>query len=361
MKRREFIKTAVVVPTALAFVPSFALADQNPFGIANTTRRFAVTNSYSFAASKEAVRLWIPLPFETDYQKIISISHTGNFDQAKIVSQENHNKVLYAEWSKDKKERNLKLEFAVATMPRSTIFAKATGKENYTEKEKEFLKGTAHVPVNDKLKKFASEITKDKAPLKRARALYNWVTTNMYRDESVRGCGVGDAGKAIDEKLFGGKCTDISSVFVALLRNSNIPAREAFGIRLGKSLISPACGGADDKGFAKISGGQHCRVEFFIDGIGWVPADPADVAKVKLAEKLDDKSKKLADVRDYFFGSWEMNWVAFNYSRDFVLEPKPVQYPLNMLGYPYAEMGEDVLDYYDPASFTYSYTSQELV
>jgi hypothetical protein len=51
--------------------------------------------------------------------------------------------------------------------------------------------------------------------------------------------------------------------------------------------------------------------------------------------------------------------MAFNYARDFILTPKPTQYPLNMLGYPYGEIGEDALDYYDPKSFSYTYTSQE--
>ncbi len=56
-----------------------------------------------------------------------------------------------------------------------------------------------------------------------------------------------------------------------------------------------------------------------------------------------------------------MNWVGFNSARDFILEPKPTQYPLNMLGYPYAEVGEDAKDYYKPKTFVYSYTSQEIV
>ena len=28
-----------------------------------------------------------------------------------------------------------------------------------------------------------------------------------------------------------------------------------------------------------ITGGQHCRAEFYVDGLGWVPTDPADVTK----------------------------------------------------------------------------------
>ncbi len=85
----------------------------------------------------------------------------------------------------------------------------------------------------------------------------------MYRDESVVGCGIGRCYKnQLKEKIYGGKCTDISSVFVCLLRNAGIPAREIFGIRVGQSKISNACGKADDKGFANITGAQHCSAEF---------------------------------------------------------------------------------------------------
>ncbi len=245
---------------------------------------------------------------------------------------------------------------------RTTNFEKATSKTNYPKDVKVYLEGTKHIPVTKGLTKYVNDITNDsKTPLQKAQAIYDWTVSTMYRDESVIGCGIGDAQKSIEEKIYGGKCTDISSVFVCLLRNAKIPARETFGIRVGQSKISNACGKADEKGFADITGAQHCRAEFYIDGLGWVPCDPADVAKVKLAEKLSNDDKKLQDVKKYFFGSWEMNWVAFNSARDFVLEPKPTQYPLNMLGYPYAEVGEDVKDYYAPKTFVYNYKSQEVL
>ena len=243
---------------------------------------------------------------------------------------------------------------------RTTDFSKATSNTNYPSEVLEFLEGTKHIPITKGLTAYVNDITKDsKTPLQKAQAIYDWTVSTMYRDESVIGCGIGDAQKSIEEKIYGGKCTDISSVFVCLLRNAKIPARETFGIRVGQSKISNACGKADEKGFADITGAQHCRAEFYIDGLGWVPCDPADVAKVKLAEKLTNDSKKLKEVKDYFFGSWEMNWVGFNSARDFILEPKPTQYPLNMLGYPYAEVGEDALDYYDAKAFSYTYSSQE--
>ena len=250
----------------------------------------------------------------------------------------------------------------MVTMQKTRDLKLANGDTNYPKDVQTYLKGTAHIPVNDKMKAYTQNIIKDaKTPLEKAQAIYDWTVTTMYRDNSVIGCGVGDAGKAIEEKIFGGKCTDISSVFVALLRNADIPAREVFGIRAGKSKISKVCGKADENGLAKITGGQHCRAEFYLGGLGWVPADPADVTKVRLAENLTNEDQKVKDAKAFMFGNWEMNWVAFNYARDFVLNPKPAQYPLNMLGYPYAEIGEDAQNYYDAKSFAYSYISQERV
>ena len=93
-----------------------------------------------------------------------------------------------------------------------------------------------------------------------------------------------------------GKCTDINSVFVALARASGIPAREIFGIRLGAAdkmgkYSKGAFGSADEHGVANVSGGQHCRAEFYLTGFGWVPVDSADVAKMRLAEKKSVEDK----------------------------------------------------------------------
>lgn len=364
MQRRTFLKSSAILSTTIVAAPNMVFAQsKNPFGITSTPRKFSIVNSYTLEDSDEATQLWAPLPLEADFQKVVRISYEGNYDEA-FISNDNAygTKLLYAKWKKETKNRTMKIYFDVVTQERTTDFSKATADTNYSKEVAVYLEGTAHTPVNNTIKTFVSDIVKDaKTPVAKAQAIYDWTVNTMYRDPDVVGCGVGDAMRAIEEKIFGGKCTDISSVFVALLRNAGIPAREVFGIRAGKSHISKACGKADEKGFANITGGQHCRAEFFIAGLGWVPADPADVTKVRLAEKLTNADKKVQDTKKYMFGSWEMNWVAFNNARDFVLNPKPAQYPLNMLGYPYAENGEDALNYYDAKAFGYSYTSQERV
>ncbi|MEY4504145.1 MAG: hypothetical protein RL154_438 [Pseudomonadota bacterium] len=362
MQRRDFINTTLLV-CASGVLPQLAFANdnKNSFGIEDKYRVFKIENDY-ILKSGDIAKLWVPLPLDASFQKLLKISFEGNFDEA-FVSQNSpyDTRLLYAKWSKSDKPRELKVRYEVVEWTRATDFSKATDKTNYPKGVAEFLKGTPHTPVSKFLTDYAANITKNaKTPLQKAQKIYDWTTTNMYRDESVKGCGLGDATKVIEQKAFGGKCTDISSVFVALLRNAGIPAREMFGIRAGQSKISNACGKADDKGVAKITGAQHCRAEFYLDGIGWVPVDAADVAKVKLQDDLKTEDAKYQNVKKYFFGSWENNWVAFNYARDFVLEPKPTQFPLNMLGYPYGEIGEDVLDYYDPKTFTYSYLSTEI-
>ncbi len=364
MKRRTFLKTTAALSGAVILSPNFAFAkeESNPFGITKNPRKFSVLNNYSFNPNQEITQLWIPLPKDESYHKVVDFSYNGNFAEAKVVKNEYDTRVLYVRWDKSDKKSELEVSFDVIMQERTTDFSKATSNTNYPSDVKIYLDGTTHIPVTSSLQTYAKNITKDAVtPLQKAQTIYDWTVTTMYRDESLKGCGIGDAKKSIEEKIYGGKCTDISSVFVALLRNSGIPAREIFGIRAGQSKISNACGKADEKGFATITGAQHCRAEFYIDGLGWVPADPADVTKVRLAEKLNNEDKKFQDTKKYFFGSWEMNWVAFNSARDFILTPKPAQYPLNMLGYPYAERGEDAVDYYDAKAFSYTYISQERV
>ncbi len=363
MKRRLFLKGAVLIASTALVTPSTILAHQDiyRFGITKKPRIFTVENNYEIETNDQITRLWIPLPLNSNYQKVLTLSYDGDFDEAYISNDNPYNtRLLYVKWNKNSKTRKLKIKFDIIMQERSVNLSLATNSSVFSADVAKFLKGTTHTPVTKTIKDFVSKIVNDyDTPLQKAHKIFDWTVSNMYRDEKVLGCGVGDATRIIEEKLFGGKCTDISSIFVALLRNAGIPAREVFGIRVGASKISKSCGKSNDKGFANVTGGQHCRAEFFLSGIGWVPADPADVTKVMKQENRKITDKKIKDLKKYFFGNWEMNWVAFNFGRDFILNPKPAQYPLNMLGYPYGEMDDEVLNYYFPKEFGYTYTSQE--
>jgi transglutaminase-like putative cysteine protease len=108
-----------------------------------------------------------------------------------------------------------------------------------------------------------------------------------------------------------------------------------------------------------VTKAQHCRAEVYLDGHGWVPVDPADVRKVVLEEPpgnrpIDDDMVK---ARARLFGSWEMNWMAFNFAHDVAL-PGSSRAPVGFLMYPQAETAEGRLDSLDPETFEYEITSK---
>ena len=75
-------------------------------------------------------------------------------------------------------------------------------------------------------------------------------------------------------------------------------------------------------GTENITKAQHCRAEVFLTGFGWVPVDPADVRKVVLEEppgNLPLGDEKVTKARARLFGSWEMNWLAYNFAHDVAL------------------------------------------
>ena len=93
-----------------------------------------------------------------------------------------------------------------------------------------------------------------------------------------------------------------------------------------------------------------------------MPVDPADVRKVVLEEKeapisLSDPIVK--PVRDRLFGSWEMNWLAYNTAHDVAL-PGSQGAPVAFLMYPQAETANRRLDCLDPDGFRYQITAREI-
>ena len=139
---------------------------------------------------------------------------------------------------------------------------------------------------------------------------------NTARDGKVRGCGRGDVQSMLETGNLAGKCADLNALYVGLARASGLPARDVYGIRVAKSELGYKSLGPstpdDHEGAALPGRGLPHRH-------GWVPVDPADVRKVVLEEPpgnrpLDDLVVRSARIR--LFGSWEMNWMAYNFGHD---------------------------------------------
>ncbi|HEX8798710.1 MAG TPA: hypothetical protein VF772_08860, partial [Terriglobales bacterium] len=102
-----------------------------------------------------------------------------------------------------------------------------------------------------------------------------------------------------------------------------------------------------------VTKAQHCRAEVYLTEFGWVPVDPADVRKVVLEEPPGNRplsDEMVTSARKRLFGSWEMNWMAYNFAQDVEL-PGSSGTTLPFLMYPQAQTAEGTLDSLDPDNF----------
>jgi transglutaminase-like putative cysteine protease len=223
-----------------------------------------------------------------------------------------------------------------------------------------FLRPTKLLPTDGIVKATAPKITsRAKTDLDKARAIYEWIVDNTFRNPKTRGCGIGDIRFMLESKDLGGKCADLNALYVGLARAAGLPARDVYGIRVAKSELGYKSLGAASENITKA---QHCRAEVHIGGYGWVPVDPADVRKVVLEEPPGNRAlhdEIVEKARARLFGSWEMNWIAYNFAHDVAL-PGSTHAPLGFLMYPQAETNEGWLDSLDPDSFKYEITSREI-
>jgi transglutaminase-like putative cysteine protease len=225
-----------------------------------------------------------------------------------------------------------------------------------------WLRATPLKPTDGIVGDTARKITAEagaRTDMEKAKAIYDWIVANCHREGSVRGCGTGDVTFVLTSGNLGGKCADLNGLFVALARASGVPARDVYGVRVDDSAHGyKSLGKSGD-----ISKAQHCRAEFYAQGYGWVPVDPADVRKVMLEETQQGLVATDARVRAanaMLFGAWEMNWMGYNHADDMRLPGARQQGPIGFLMYPNGETAQGRLDSLDPATFRYSIGSQRV-
>lgn len=364
MNRRDFLKQGVTVSAGLALsgLPKFAsLARAND----GKWRTFEVTTRIEVADPVGASRVWVPVPLmgKTDYFKREADSWSGNYKNVRQVQVDKVGTgIVFAEWAPGEKNPNVEVKSRFTTQDRSVDL---TQKPNPAIKEDKavldyFRKPTKYIRTDGIVATTSKGIvTGYKNDVDKARAIYEWIVDNTFRDPKVKGCGIGDISTMLESGYLGGKCADLNALYVGLARAAGLPARDVYGIRVAASGEFKSLGKADD-----ITGAQHCRAEVFLNGYGWVPVDPADVRKVVLEENLPGEQLPIDDAkvkraREKLFGAWEMNWLPYNYSHDVKL-PQSRGAELAYLMYPQGETANGRKDSLDSKSFTYSIKSKEV-
>lgn len=302
----------------------------------------SMTVDLSTHGTEDAAELWIPYPVSDKDQSITDVKISGDYSTSAVYTDSTYSTpMLHARWEKGAPGR--KLTFSFQAKRNEVIRRDFPAKEAAWDPADyaQYLAPTKYAPLDGEVWLQAMKITSGKTTvLEKAKAIYDWTCENTFRDPKTRGCGAGDVCALL--KNPGGKCADIHSVFVALARAAGVPAREVFGIRMGK------------KDREDISTWQHCWAEFYLPGYGWVPVDAADVRKAMLTENLKLDDAKTAEYRAYFWGGIDPYRVKLAVGRDLTLNPQQSGGPVNYLMYPFAQVGGKTIDWLDPATFKYS-------
>jgi transglutaminase-like putative cysteine protease len=155
------------------------------------------------------------------------------------------------------------------------------------------------VPSGDPtIKAKAAEITgNERLPYPKAQRIYNWLISNLrFEANSV----YGGALEALDEKR--ADSYRASLLFCALARASGIPAQPVAGVIVNRNKDTI----------------KHYWAEFWLDGFGWIPLDPALGAGLQLKD-FNLKS----DHAGYYFGSLDNNRIAFSRGERFLSQMTP--------------------------------------
>ena len=361
MDRREFLISGSGASIATLFpktASSFA-----PLGVSSGWRSFEVVTRIEVLKPSGPTRVWVPtaLIAETPYQKKSANSFQAEGGKAQLVETSADGLgIVVAEFPSGAKPA-VTVTTRIETKDYTVDFSKTSAQETPNRAELEhFLRPTKLMPIDGIVKETAAEITAGaKTDLDKARAIYEWIVENTFRNPKTRGCGTGDIRFMLEARDLGGKCADLNALYVGLARAAGLPARDVYGIRVAKSELGYKSLGASSENITKA---QHCRAQVHLRDYGWVPVDPADVRKVVLEEPpgnrpLEDEMVKKARAR--LFGSWEMNWMAYNYAHD-VLLPGSNRGSIGFLMYPQAETEAGLLDCLDPDNFKYEISSREV-
>jgi transglutaminase-like putative cysteine protease len=358
MNRRNFMHAVGCVSASFAFSKSERLFAQSA-----GWRTFEVITRVEVLKPSGTTRVWLPavLISGTPYQKMLANTFNCEGGTAKTFeSKKEALGIITAEFPPGVRPlltatsrvatRNWAVDLSLPGNPRKTNTVELSN----------YLRPTKLLPTDGIVKETAMEITRSaRTDVDKARAIYEWIVENTYRNPKTRGCGTGNIRFMLESRDLGGKCADLNALYVGLARAASLAARDVYGIRVGRSELGYKSLGTSSDNVTKA---QHCRAEVYLSEYGWVPVDPADVRKVMLEEPPGNRppdDEMVRKTRTRLFGSWEMNWMAYNFANDVAL-PGSSGPPVGFLMYPQAETAVGRVDSLDPDSFKYEITSREI-
>lgn len=363
MQRRQFLQLSTIAASAGSFGAVLAAIPAPSAG----WRSYEVVTQIKLSENTAQSRVWIPVPAAelSGYQRTQDVSFNApGATRATLYSVPGTDvRMVAVDWADANAPHTVEVTSRIALLQdrQTDLGSNGNGHQLSAAALRPYLQATSLAPLDGIVKETADKIQAEAGrpqdAIGKARAVYDWMVANCNRNGAVAGCGTGDVRYTLTSGNLSGKCADLNGLFTALTRASGVPARDVYGVRVDDSARGfKSLGKSGD-----ISKAQHCRAEFYAAGYGWIPVDPADVAKVALEEQpggLPKDAPKVRAARAMLFGGWEGNWMAYNTAADVQLPGTDKR--LGFFMYPAGETAQGRLDSLDPAHFSYSITSQKL-
>ncbi len=231
------------------------------------------------------INLWFPLPVESNYQRNRTTLFTSNNKSTEIIDDVNLYKINGNDLSKF---TNIRQNSAIDVYERNFIMDPSEIIEPYNKKSPIFdayTESTQSIPAsNAKLKSTGSSITRRrKTGYLKARGIYDYILARLTYDSEIE---MGPLESVIDSRK--GDSRAYSLLFCALSRGSGIPARPVTGLFV-----------YDDKVMV------HWWAEFYIQGFGWFPVDPALADGMKEIELQENPV-------EYYWGNIDNQHIIFS-------------------------------------------------
>lgn len=252
--------------------------------------------------------IWFSRVRDWDNQRDVKVKYNINPTKT-YEDKENQNIVDFFDFSsKLNKKFHLKIDFSfdfyetkLKTKPQITkynrnshMYKRYTKSERYLEQTKEIKRLSKNI------------VKKEKGHFNQARRIFDWILDNIsykYPPE--------DRGVIPTLKNKSGDCGEFNHLFITLCRSLGIPARSVFGMwSIPKSK----------KHF-------HAWCEFYLEDVGWIPADPSVAQGVKFK---DDKRfitfiKSIKNPLDfnYYFGNLDNKRIIFCKGNNILLKYCP--------------------------------------
>jgi len=268
-------------------------------------RVYNVEYSFELCPDRDSIdpsrdlKLWIPVPGEWDSQKAVKIISVEPEPHATYTDPEYGNNILFWDFGtvpvKDIYMVRIKYRVEVCEIYTDINPEQIGSYDTLSERYQLYTLSTHTTSIKPEIKEIAQSIVGDEEnPYLKAKRIFDYVVKNMsLKDinrergtniESILNYAVTDP--ETGEKHYEGLCTHYSVFFVALCRAAGIPARSVCGfvgwapwikekdlkLRSTRHTLLTSEGLAATRLYGPFDG--HIWAEFYLPGIGWIPADP---------------------------------------------------------------------------------------